>query len=696
MSRGLYRKLAYTGIRKNWQIYFPYLLAGAAMVMMFYIVAFLEDSRMVNQLRGGMAITSLLLCGEWMVGLFSVPFLFYTSSSLLKKRKKELGLYNILGMNKGDIRKVLFWETVITSGLAVFSGLFLGIALSKAAELGLVNIMGEETDFHIYVEWKVVLTTILLYGAVYFLIFLYSMRQVRRNNPVELLKSASVGERPPKSRWAMAVAGAVITGAAYGLALQVKDLRTGIQQCLVIVALIVAGTYLLFVAGSVFLCRALQRNKRYYYQTSHFVTVSSLTFRMKRNGAGLASICIFATAILVILAGTMGFYAGVDNIVEHRYAYDMSVSVPAPEGVESGREGYGVAYRAWMEEALKEVDAKVSETAEAYSAGLTASLLDGTLDLGVDIYAQAPEEGNVEAWNVYLEKFVNVRVLSLEAYNRLCGTAEELGEGETLLATGGENFRVTSVRGWDKRVYSVKKTVKQMPRLSGYRLFGGYKDTMLDSLVLVVPRMEAFWEGFDPARWISRNEVIFFWEYDVDLDEDRERQLAISDAVRKMNEEETGMNMDMDMEKCFYSREEKWADLRGLAGGGLFLAILVSVVFIFAATLIMYYKQISEGYEDQRQFSIMGKIGMTKKEIRRSVNSQMLTVFGFPLLVAGLHLAFAVPAIHELLKAAVMDDKPLLMKVTWACFLLFALVYAFVYMLTARTYFGIVNRPVHK
>lgn len=688
MSKGLYPKLAWTGIRKNGQLYFPYLISGAAMIMMFYIVTFLADSGLVHSLRGGMAMTSLLFCGECLVGLFSAPFLFYTSSSLLKKRKKELGLYNILGMNKGNILKILFWETLITYGIALGLGLLLGIALSKAAELGLVNIMEEETDYRIYIEWKAVFITVLLYGAVYFLIFLNMIRQVRQNNPVELLRSATAGERPPKSRWVMAAAGAILTGTAYGLALKVENPATGLQQCVAILALVVAGTYLLFVAGSVFLCRTLQRNKRYYYKPAHFVTVSSLTYRMKRNGASLASICILATVILVILAGTMGFYSGVDNIIERRYAYDMSISVKAPQGTGSGREGYGAAYRTKMEEVLEGVDARVSETAEVYSAGLSAPVSEGKLDLGVDIYENAPEEGNIAAWNVYLENFLTVRVLSLKDYNRLCGTWEELGEGETLIAGEKQSFAVTTVRGWDGREYSVKKTIKQIPRLSGFRLFGSYQDTMLDTLLLVVPDMERFFEGFDAQDWISKNEVVFFWEYDIDLEEDKDRQLAISEAVRNTD----WGNLETE-EGFFYAKQEKWADLKGLAGGGLFLAILMSAVFVFAATLIMYYKQISEGYEDQRQFSIMRKIGMTKKEIRRSINSQMLTVFCFPLFLAGLHLVFAVPAVHQLLKATVLDDRPLLIKVTAGCFLLFALVYAFVYMLTTRTYSRIVNMP---
>ncbi len=687
MKKGIYRRLALTGIKKNKQLYFPYLLSGTAMVMIFYILAFLAESSMVHNLRGGEAMTTLLICGEALIGVFSVPFLFYTSSSLMRNRKKEFGLYNILGMNKGNILVSLIWENVITYGIVIFTGIFFGVLFSKIAELGLVNIMEEEINYRIYIEWKAFFTALVLYAGIYGLIFLNTARQIRQNNPIELLGSEAAGERPPKSRRALAAAGLALTAGAYAWAVRIENPRDAMVQLMMAAGLAVIGTYLLFVAGSVFLCGWLKRRKRYYYKTAHFVTVSALTYRMKRNGASLASICILAAAILVALVGTAGFYTGVDDIIERHYPYDLGGMIEV-DGLNQGETG--LRYQAELESVLKDAGAKVSEIAGLYEVGIDAPIEEGVLDLNVDIYKNAPGEGSVKEWNEYLENYVCVRVISLEDYNRLCHTAEELKAGEVFLAGGARAGEAERIRNWDGSEYTVKKAVRQMPELSAFKLYGSYSDMMMDYMVLVVPDMEGFWGGFDASAWSTKNQVLCFWEYGVRLAEEQDRQLVIGDAceawIQEVSEEENAP------ECTWYTKAEKWAKLKSLAGGVLFLAFVVSLVFVFAAALIMYYKQISEGYEDQRQFSIMRKIGMTRKEIRRSINSQMLTVFCLPLGMAGLHLAFALPAVYQVLKAAVLDNRPLLIRVSAVSFLLFSAAYGIVYLITTRTYIKIVNR----
>lgn len=691
MNRRLYRKLAWTGIKKNKQLYVPYLLSGVVMVMVFYILSFLAASDMVHNLRGGEAMTSLLLCGEWLMGLFSLPFLFYTSTSLMKKRKKEFGLYNILGMNKGNILTCIFWESLMAYGIVAGAGIFFGILFSKAAELGLVNIMEEEANYQIYIEGKSVLTAVVLFAVIYFLIFLNTARQIRYNNPMELLQSGSVGEKPPQGKWVLAAAGIVLTAFAYAWAVRINNPREAMSQVFLIAAIIVVGTYLLFIAGSVFLCKKLQENKHYYYKTAHFVTISSLSYRMKRNGASLASICILATIILAILVTTVGFYTGVDSIIESHYPYDIGITIEAPNGQKSG---YGSQYDLEIENKLEEMNVNVSETIGVYEAGLSAYFENGVLDLSVDIYKDAPEEGNVEEWNKYLENFVSVRVLSLEDYNKLCHVTEELGEREVLIAGGVKTNEAKYIRNWDGSEYTVKKVLKQAPKLSGFKLYSGFVDMMLESPTLVVPDMESFWGNFDPSEWLDKNEVLFFWEYDVNLQEERDRQFAIGDAVSQWAQKLSDTKEDQNF--TYYSKVERWASLKSLAGGVLFLALVISMIFVFVATLILYYKQISEGYEDQKQFSIMRKIGMTKKEIRRSIHSQMLTVFSLPLMLAGIHLIFAVPGIYQVLKYSILDDKPLLIRVAIISFLLFSVAYSIVYLLTTRTYYRIVNRGANE
>ena len=694
MSGKLYVRLAWTGIQKNKQLYLPYLVAGATMVMVFYIIDFLSVSDMVNHLHGGMAMTSILICGAWLIGVFSLPFLFYTNSALLKKRKREFGLYNILGMNKRNILMVLFLETFMTYGIVAVTGICMGILFSKIAELGLVNIMGQETDYHIYIEWRVVLVTVLLYAAVYFLIFLNAMRQLRNNNPIELLKSEAAGERPPKSRWLLVILGVMFTASGYVMAIQIGNAQEVVNLGTFCAVAVIGGTYFLFIAGSVSLCKLLQKNKKYYYKTAHFVTTSSLSYRMKRNGASLATICILSTMILVVLAGAVGLYAGTDSIIEKQYPYDLSLSVEEEKDWKSGDGGnvYGNIQNMCKEEIediLAQEGIKADIVLEGNFALLYAKYEKGVWDLGADLMGEAPAEEGAE-WNKYLQNFAMVRVMSLTDYNRITQTEEKLGDREVLIVGGKPANSAQSVRSYDGSDYIVVKTIEKMPGFFPHRLYKQYPEEMADSILLVVQDMNRFWENFDASLWSSKNQIDFFWEYDMNLTEDFDRQLAVGEVVKERLEK---IKKTVGNQTLTYSvRVEKAADLKGLSGGLMFLAIVISAVFVFVATLIMYYKQISEGYEDQRQFSIMRKLGMTKREIKKSIHSQMLTVFCFPLAAAGVHLVFALPAIYQLMRDFILDNKPLLIKTTAVSYFLFAVVYSLVYLLTTKAYFDIVNR----
>ena len=327
MNTALYRKFAWTGIQKNKQLYVPYMISGITMAAVFYILSFLAASDVVHSLKGSAPITMLLSYASWAIGLFSIPFLFYTNSTLIRHRRKELGLYNILGMNKKNLFSVLVWETILSFGFVAIGGVVCGIALSKAAELGLVNIMGQDINYRIYVDWRAALLTIGLYAAIYLVLLINNLRQIRKNNPVELLHSEAAGERPPKARWLLALLGIAALGAGYLLAntifssmykmafADMPDIMSfGIRRSFVSAGAILVGTFLVFICASVAICRLLQRNRRYYYKTSHFVTVSSMAFRMKRNGASLASICVLITAVITMFTFTVAFYQGVRDI----------------------------------------------------------------------------------------------------------------------------------------------------------------------------------------------------------------------------------------------------------------------------------------------------------------------------------------------------------------------------------------------
>lgn len=695
-GRSIYFRLAWTGIRKNRQLYYPYFVAGMAMVMVFYIFRFLGASEVVGSLPGKEVLPVLFDVGGWGIGAFSVPFLFYTSAGLIKSRKKELGLYNILGMNKGNLFHILFWETVISYVIVLVGGLFLGVAFSKVAELGLVNIMDKQVNYRIYIDGKSALTAAALFAVIYFLILMNSLYQINKNNPIELLHGGSMGERPPKSRKVPTMIGLLFLAATYVIVIRMKNpIKTG--EVAAAGALLIAGTFLLFICASIFLCRILQNNKKYYYKTSHFVTVSTMSFRMKRNGASLAVICILVTLILAILSFAVAFYSGSIGTVNNHYPYDAGVSVEIPaanvsEELTSG--SYTKGLRADLENATESYqNKKGTEISEDYSANLMAVMENGCLDLRLDMRDTWYTPGYFTGWEQGSQKIVYVHVLSLDDYNRLCGTSYTLAQNEVLLASEDVRYDFDHMILYDGKKAIIKDQTRQVPVMTGVRLDGIALDVYnCDEIYLAVPDLYSFMGGEEgAARYKEANYMAYHWEYGVNIDDtDQEKQ----DIYEKMNaavEKLSGQSDDSSDTVC-YLKAERGERFYGLAGGLLFLAIIMNILFVFVTTLIMYYKQISEGYEDQARFTIMQKIGMTKTEIKKSIRSQMLTVFLLPLLVAGVHFIFTSNIIYILLNYSVIDNRPLLNRVMLICYLIFAIIYSAVYGLTSRTYYKIVNR----
>ena len=327
MGIGFYPHLAWDGIRKNKRLYLPYILTCTGMVMMFYIIAFLAGDTMLKTVRGGSFVTEMLGLGTYVIMIFAVIFLFYTNSFLMKRRKKEFGLYNVLGMGKGNLARILFWESVQIAFISISTGLVFGMAFAKLGEIAVMHAINRENNYNIKVNAEALLMTLKVFGAIYVLLFFNMVRQIKMSNTVELLKSDNKGEKTPKANWFIALCGVVILGGAYYIAVTIGDPITALSMFFVAVIMVIIGTYLLFIAGSVTLCRILQKNKHYYYKTNHFVSVSSMLYRMKRNGAGLASICILCTMVLVMLSSTVCLYTGEEGVIRNRYPKDIDITV---------------------------------------------------------------------------------------------------------------------------------------------------------------------------------------------------------------------------------------------------------------------------------------------------------------------------------------------------------------------------------
>ncbi|MFQ9952650.1 MAG: ABC transporter permease [Clostridium sp.] len=678
MKKGFYSKLAWTGIRKNKKLYTPYFLTCIGMVMMFYIVSFLSTSKVLKEIKGGDTMQSMLMLGCGVIGVFALIFLFYTNSFLIRRRKKEFGLYNILGMGKWNLARVLLWESIIIAVISLGVGLLAGIILSKFAELGMVNILAGDATFSLNVEPIAIVQTLILFAVIFVLILLNTLRQIHLTNPIELLHSENTGERPPKANWFLALIGAVILGCAYYLAVTIENPVVALLWFFVAVIMVIVATYLLFVSGSVTVCRMLQKKKKYYYKTNHFVSVSSMVYRMKRNGAGLASICILCTMVLVMISSTVCLYIGSEDSLRTRYPRNITLDTIV-SGMSMMDSDQTDMVRTLSQQAALSNGQQVSNVLDYRVATFAGYPSDGRITLdGSNLYS-FQLSGYADVWQVFL--------VPLEDYNRLMGQNETLAPNEALLYTTKEvPYVQDSITIEDGAPLAIKEVVPDFVDN------GMDAMQMIPSLYLFVPDMEQI---AAPLMEKSLNGEIgtvnLHWYYGFDLDCEDDIQISILNQI-----EEELQKADFSNGEEFFSTlcegvAQERAGFYGLYGGLFFLGILLGIVFLFAAVLIVYYKQISEGYEDQSRFEIMQKVGMTKKEIRKSINSQVLTVFFLPLIAAGVHLAFAFPFMYKMLTLFSLMNLNLLILVTVGCYLIFALFYVLIYRITSKAYYSIVS-----
>ena len=674
MKRGFYPRLAWSGMRKNSKLYLPYTLACIGMTAMFYILMHLADSPALKLIPSSASVTVTLSLGSFVMGVFSLLFLFYTNSFLVRRRYKEFGLYNVLGMNKGNISRVLAWEALINALISLAGGLFLGIALSKLAELGLVNIMGGDTDLDLRISVKALEFTVMFFCGIFLLIYLNSLIKIRRSSASELVKSENFGEKPPRANWLFGLAGIVILAAAYYIAVSIKTPLTALSLFFIAVIMVIVATYLIFIAGSVWICRLLQKNKRYYYKKNHFVSVSSMVYRMKRNGAGLASICILATMVLVMISSTTCLYFGAEDALRDRYPRDISISA-SYSGLDSMTDENISALRGEISAAVG--GAETENILDYRCASLVGSLENGILDLSeASIYSTAMTTYDYVA---------EVYIVPLADYNAIAGTNESLGSDEAMIYAYRMDYTDKTFAVDELVSFRVKKVLDSFPIADGSAMA-----SIAPTVFVIVPDFADTVAKLGGAVSSSGDEpASLSWNYAFDTPVSDEEETAMCERIGERLSEcsESGGYL-------YYSRESlaaNRADFYGMYGGLFFLGIMLSIAFICAAVLIIYYKQISEGYEDRRRFEIMQNVGMTKKEIRSSINSQLLTVFFLPLIFAGLHLGFAFPFIHKLLMLFNLSNLPLLIGTTAISFGVFALLYAVVFRVTSNAYYNIVS-----
>ena len=668
----LYPRLAVNGMRKNRRIYLPYILTCSGMIMMYYITSFLTVSQFVRDMKGGHIMQELLSMGCGVMIAFSAVFLFYTNSFIIRRRKTEFGLYNILGMDKRNISRILLWETLMTYVISVVVGIACGILFSKLAELVLAKMLDSAASYTFRAEPESIIHALVYFAVIFLLILINSLRQIHLAKPIELIKSENAGEKPPKANYVLAVMGALILAAAYFMAVYIKEPLRAIFAFFVAVLMVIAATYLLFIAGSVAICRVLQKNKKYYYRTNHFVSVSQMAYRMKRNGAGLASICILSTMVLVTLSSTICLYIGEEDMLRDLYPRNMIIDTYSAEEIVTA------LARQAADDALEKYGETPENVLEYRYFSTVAALAENNVIYDIE---RVKEISNTADYGICQMVFVTI-----SDYNRVMQKAEALSQDEVIICTINGDFSYDTIAFDGYKTFSVKSRAKEFTGSGAARVT--VRPTMyifVKDDAVIAKLCEQQLGGTGEYRSCMHN------FYGFDLSCDTEKQAAISTEILETIMARTADQGDnwkgMSLDCAANSRTEFYA----LYGGLFFLGILLGSVFIAAAVLIMYYKQISEGFEDKAKFGILQKVGMTKKEIKQSINSQVLTVFFAPLAAAGVHMAFAFGIVSRMLTLFGMTDTWLFAGVTLCCFLLFGILYTAVYIITSGSYYKIVS-----
>ncbi len=662
MSKSFYFKLAAENIKKNSKTYIPFMLTCIITIAMFYIILSLSGNPGIAAMRGASFITMFMSIGSVTVGIFAVIFLFYTNSFLIKRRKKEFGLYNILGMEKRHISAVVFIEIFYTAAISLIIGLPGGILLDKLMYLIISRLLNVEVTLGFYVSVESLIASVIFFGAIFFFIFLNTLRQICFSNPIELLKGESMGEREPKTRWLMTVLGVGCLGAGYYISVTTRDIASAFMMFFLAVILVILGTYMLFTAGSVFILKALRKNKRYYYKTKHFISVSGLIYRMKQNAAGLANICILSTMVLVMISSTSCLMMGMDDILKESFPYDLSLEVRRAYFGEDSEEKLSQFDEA--ADIITEYEKEISRADFLYVMDFVGYFQDGKVLF----------EGTSSP---YFLCFVTA-----EDYNKAFGGELVLKKGEIAAAPLNKddaNFNSESIN-----LFGIECKIKE--KADYFYAHNGDNNVIAEKAAIILSDIDAMHELSDKyCEFYEISENGYRGDKVININftanEEKRHNVILSDLADK-----TGDFV------LLTSRADGKYNFLDLYGGLFFLGLFLGTLFIMAAVLIIYYKQISEGYDDKKRFEIMQNVGLSKGEVKASIHSQVLTVFFLPLVMAGIHMTAAFPILKSLLEGMGMTKTWLFLSCTAVSFLIFAVFYVIVYLLTARSYYKIVSR----
>jgi putative ABC transport system permease protein len=655
MSTFFYAKLALTNIQKNGKTYYPYILTCIGTIAMYYIMHFISLNEGLNHMSGGDSLKSILELGTVVVAIFSIIFLFYTNSFLIKRRKKEFGLFNILGMEKKHIARIMVWEAFFVAIVSLLVGLITGILTSKLMFLLLLKILQFKVPFGFVVSWKSLAVTTVLFLVIFIATLVNNLRQIHLSKPIELINGGNVGEKEPKTKWLLTTVGFICLGVGYYMALTTESPLKAMNLFFIAVILVIIGTFALFTAGTIMFLKALRKNKTFYYKTRHFISVSGMIYRMKQNAAGLASICILSTAVLVMLSTTVSLYIGMEDLLRTRYPQDITVTAKnvSEEDAEELRS-----------QVFSEARSKLSITNEIYFRYLPLV----TAQEGHSF--SKSEQGS-------FNRLAVLHVIPLSEYNRMEKQNKTLMANEVLLY----EYR-GEIPGGGLDIAGHTFEIKE--RLSHLSLEGLSQELLANTYTVIVPDTKIIQMLEHSLNGAESDTTDLTYYLGFDAQGDVEKEIALPADIRKILKENSISGQPEGLE---HSRESFFS----LYGGLFFLGIFLGGLFIMATVLIIYYKQISEGFEDKHRFNIMQKVGLSHSEIKGTIKNQVLMVFFLPLVMAIIHIAFAFEMITKLLALLNLTNVTLFALTTAGTIIVFAILYAIVYVLTARVYYRIVK-----
>lgn len=667
----IYVRLAKTNMRNNRQLYVPYILSGLITVAMFYLMTFLSGNEGLAHARGDEMIGRILSFGVGIIGIFSYIFIFYTNSFISKRRKKEIGIYNILGMEKRHIGKVLAIETLYTSVLAIGGGIIGGIIFSKLMLMFLYRILDITTTVSFEISWQGIEYTIVLFGILYFLTFLYNYMQMKLANPMELLRGGNVGEKEPKTKVLMTLAGMVCLGIGYYIAFTTENPLKVLTLFFLAVVLVIIGTYFLFIAGSIALLKLMRKNKKFYYNKKHFTAVSGMLYRMKQNAAGLASICILSTMVLVVISMTVSMFAGIGDELLSRYPNEINV-YSYEKTLDDNELKNQEEIAAFIENSGRKIEKKVG-----YSyLSMLMQMQGDKLELPSDTSADKYTVNMVTRENfLAMQKVLGKKDVPEVAEHTVAIYGSKWNGGETVSILGNK--------------YKVAKALT-------HELRDAYTNSEVQGAYYIIVDSEKMVEElFEKQKKLLGNHAYSFCRVSgYEIDGTKAQKVACEEKLGKLIEKqnENRSNLENRYVEGRLSHEQNFYTIYG---GLFFLGIFLGSMFLMVTVMIIFYKQISEGYDDRQRYEIMEKVGMSNREVKASIQSQVRIVFFLPLVMAAIHVTAAFPMIRRLLVLLNLSNTGLFVKCLVITLLVFMLIYYLVFRLTSRAYYRIVGNQVN-